>query len=86
MLTLVCAPLADWGTQDIQQKPAIIFPVSNLLASLTDREPLLDFQKLEKENTHLFIQFSPGSQIGTHFPFVVVVTIFLSGVVSALCL
>lgn len=70
----------------MQQRPAIIFPVTDLLASLTDREPLLDPQELEKENTHPFIQFSPGSQIGTHFPFVIVVTVFLSGVVSALCL
>lgn len=69
----------------MQQRPGIIFPVADLLASLTDREALLDPQELEKENTHPFIQFSPGSQIGTHFPFVVVVIIFLSGVVSALC-
>lgn len=60
-------------------------PKTSSLTSLTEMQPLLGPRKLEKENTRHFIWFSPGSRVGVHFPFVVVVTSFLSGAVSDLC-
>lgn len=46
----------------------------------------LDPWKLEWENAHPFIWFSPRNLVGVHFPCVVVFTSFLSGVVFWLVL
>lgn len=83
MLRLGYSPLADWAMLELQQRAAVTFSETDSLMSPTEMEPMLDPRKLEKENTHQFIWFSPGSQVGVHFPFVVV-TSFLSGAVSDL--
>lgn len=71
-------PLGWLRNASAPTEAAVIFLEIDSLTSLTEMEPLLDPQKLEKENTHQFIWFSPGSQVEVHFP-VVVVSSFLSG-------